>query len=119
MSLRIGSFLAQSPSPAALPASPAASPAVQPPPLPGTFGGLGIGQYLLMFLYLLVCAGLIFAVMSQTTKAEGLTGLMGGATQSVFRGKRSFEEKLSTLTNWLAGAFIVLSIVISFAFRHL
>jgi protein translocase SecG subunit len=43
-----------------------------------------------------------------------LSGTIGGATQSVFRGKRSIEEKLSEFTTYLAVAFVVLSIAISF-----
>jgi preprotein translocase subunit SecG len=80
--------------------------------------GNGVIGYLLMVVYLLVCLGLIVAVLSQTSKNEGLGGTLGGGgTQSVFHGKKSVEEKLGTITNVLAVSFIVLSMVVSLALR--
>jgi len=73
----------------------------------------------LQLLYSVICIGLIVAVMIQTTKSEGLSGMMGGATQSIFRGKKSFEEKISTFTNYLAAAFIIGSFIIFMLIRKL
>lgn len=73
-------------------------------------------QYVLVVIYFVVCVGLIAAVLSQTTKSEGLTGSMMGGSQSAFRGKKSFDDKLSTLTNSLAIAFLVLSMLVSASF---
>ncbi len=77
---------------------------------------MGLMQYVLVIIYFLVCAGLIAAVLSQTTKSEGLTGSMMGPSQPVFRGKKSWEDKLSTITNILAVAFLVLSMLVSASF---
>jgi len=76
-------------------------------------------QGLLLFVYFVVCVGLIVCVLLQTTKSEGLSGVIGGSTQAVFKGKRSVEEKLNQITTWLAVRFISLSqLVALFAFRH-
>ena len=114
--LRLWSVLAQSPAAEAVP-TPAGAPSVVPPPPPAASMGLGIVQYLLMTVYLLVCVGLIAAVLSQTSKNEGLSGMLGGNPQSVFRGKKSMEERLSAVTNYLAVSFLVLSMVISLVMR--
>ena len=122
--LRLWSFLAQvpgaeAPIQAGATQAPVPTPAaVAQPPVPAAPVGLGLVQYLLMALYLLVCVGLIAAVSSQTSKNEGLGGMLGGGnTQSVFQGKKSLEESLSTVTNYLAVSFIVLSMVVSLVMR--
>ena len=72
----------------------------------------------LLFIYFLVCLGLVIAVLLQTTKSEGLSGIMGGSAQSVFRGKKGFEETLQEITNYLAVSFVVMSFLVSlFAFK--
>ncbi|MBI3925974.1 MAG: preprotein translocase subunit SecG [Armatimonadetes bacterium] len=78
--------------------------------------GMGIIQYVVVVVYLLVCVGLILAVLSQSTKNEGLGGSMMAAPQTAFRGKKSFEDKLSTLTSTLAATFLVMSMLVSFMF---
>lgn len=111
--VRLWSTLAQ-----AAGGAPVSLPQAEPSSSPSTGGGLTPLQYVVMALYLLVCLGLIAAVLSQSSKEEGLSGMLGGgSTQSVFRGKKSFEEKLQTATNVLAVSFIVLSMLISWLFR--
>jgi preprotein translocase subunit SecG len=85
------------------------------PASPMAPGGIVIS--ILQIVYFVVCIALIAAVMLQTTKSEGLSGMMGGSTQSIFRGKKSFEEKVSTLTTWIAGAFIIGSFLIFLAIK--
>lgn len=113
--------------PAALP--PAAVPPVAVPPvavpqavmpvnIPAAVHPMGIGQYILLFVYFVICAALVFLVLVQTSKSEGLSGTLGGSTQSIFKGKKSFEEQIDKITKYTAIAFIVLSIFIGwFAFR--
>lgn len=69
---------------------------------------------LVLFVYFLICIGLIGCVLFQTTKNEGgLSGVIGGqVSSSLFRGKKSSEEHLTSWTNWLAIAFIVFSMLI-------
>jgi len=78
---------------------------------------LSVFQVSLLIIYFLVCAAMIALVLIQTSKSEGLTGTLGGTTKSVFQGKRSFDDKLTLITTYVAIAFIVLSILVSlFAF---
>ncbi|MDQ7822994.1 MAG: preprotein translocase subunit SecG [Candidatus Eremiobacteraeota bacterium] len=107
-------FLAQAQTPVEL--NPAVK-QVPPPVMPHQPGNILI--IVLQVIYFLVCAGLIAAVMLQTTKSEGLSGMLGGATQSVFRGKKSVEEKIGLITSYLAGAFIVGSLVIFMLMKNL
>lgn len=120
--LRLWSVLAQSPvaeaTGAVTPGAGASPMVVTTAGEPTTASTLTWLQYLLMAFYLMVCVGLIASVLSQTSKNEGLGGMLGGgSTQSVFRGKKSFEEKLGTITNYLAVTFIVLSMMISLVMR--
>lgn len=78
--------------------------------------GLSMGQKLLTLLYIVVCLGLIAAILARTTKSEGLSGSMMGPAETVFRGKKSVEDNISTLTNALAVLFLGLSIIVSFSF---
>lgn len=111
-------------------ASPAgeSAPATAPMPMPvASPGGIGtmaakapaviyslsIWQVIFLMVYFLVCVGLVVSVLLQTTKSEGLSGIIGGTAQSVFKGKKGFEDRLKEATNVLAVSFIVLSLLLS------
>lgn len=103
---------------AAATSAPAATPAVpgniQVPATPAASGYKHtIWHGLFLFVYFLVCVGLVTSVLLQTTKSEGLSGIIGGSAQSVFKGKKGFEETLQEMTNYLAVAFVLLSLVMS------
>lgn len=77
-----------------------------------------IWHTILLIIYFIVCLGLVATILMQTTKSEGLSGVIGGSTQSVFRGKKGFDERLQEITNYLAISFLVLSFIVSlFAFK--
>ncbi len=77
----------------------------------------GIAHTLALMLYFTVCIALIICVMFQTTKNEGLSGVIGGAASStLFKGKRSGEEMLTMWTTRLAVTFLVGSFLLWFAF---
>lgn len=79
---------------------------------------MNVIQYIVLFIYFATCAALIFLVLTQTSKSEGLTGTLGGSTQTVFRGKKSFEEQIDKITTYVAVLFVVLSVVMAwFVFR--
>lgn len=66
-----------------------------------------------LLIYFVICVALIICVLFQTTKSEGLSGVIGGtSTSSLFRGKKSAEENLSQWTNRLAVAFIACSLAL-------
>ncbi len=70
----------------------------------------------LMFIYIVVCFGLILAVLLQSSKGGGLAGAFGGGggdMGAVFGG-RGAANFLSKLTTILATAFMVLALIISF-----
>ena len=51
--------------------------------------GMSTSQTVLSIVYGLVAIGLIIAVLTRTTKSEGLSGSMMGPSESVFRGKKT------------------------------
>lgn len=59
----------------------------------------------------LVCVGLILAVVSQTTKHEGLGGTIGGSSSSSFRGRPGVEDQIHKITAYLAVTFMVTSLI--------
>ncbi|PIU60851.1 MAG: preprotein translocase subunit SecG [Armatimonadetes bacterium CG07_land_8_20_14_0_80_40_9] len=54
---------------------------------------------------------LIVAVLLQTTKSEGLSGTIGGKSETAFKGKKGTEETLNWITTVLAVAFFVSSLL--------
>lgn len=66
----------------------------------------------LMVVQLLVCLGLIIAVVLQESKGEGL-GSIGGGGKMFFNQASGTERVLEQTTKYLAVTFIVLSVVLS------
>ena len=62
-----------------------------------------------MVLQMLSAIALIAIIMSQATKSEGLSGMIGGKSESAFQGKPGFEERLAEITKWAAITFMVVS----------
>jgi preprotein translocase subunit SecG len=60
---------------------------------------------------------LIAIVMSQATKSEGLSGTIGGKTESAFQGKPGLEERLGEITKWSAIFFMVASAIVSYVVK--
>ncbi len=68
-------------------------------------------------LQMLSAVALIAIVMSQATKSEGLTGTIGGKSESAFQGKPGIEERLGEITKWSAITFMVMSAIVAYVFR--
>ena len=75
---------------------------------------------MLHFLYILLCImqvlfglSLIFIIQQQESKTEGLTGQIGTAVQSSFKGLAGREEKMNLLTRNLSIAFFGVSILVA------
>ncbi len=81
---------------------------------------VGANPLLIFFevVYALLCLVLIILIMMQTSKAEGLAGIMGGSMQNLFRGKQSVEQKLSKITSAVAIVFVLMSVVICYVINH-
>ncbi len=73
---------------------------------------LGIMTKLLIAVNVIVCFMLIFVVLLQRPKNEGLGAAFGGDTASNIFGAQT-TNVLATLTRWLAGIFMVLTLVLS------
>lgn len=70
-----------------------------------------------VFLQMISALALIAIVMSQATKSEGLTGTIGGKSESAFQGKPGLDERLGELTKWAAITFLVMSAIVAYVFR--
>ncbi len=75
-------------------------------------------QYFFGFIYIAVCLSLIGAILMKTSKNEGFSGSMmgGGMSDTNFRGAKSTEDSIDTVINYIAIAFIVLSLALSYVF---
>jgi len=73
-------------------------------------------RLLFMWLQIISACALIGIIMSQATKSEGLTGTIGGKSESAFQGKPGFEDRLDEITKWAAITFMVMSAVMAYIF---
>ncbi len=73
-------------------------------------------QTLFSILQVVSALALIGIIMTQASKNEGLSGSIGGKTESAFQGKPGFEDQLGEITKWAAVTFIVISGSVSFFF---
>ncbi len=55
---------------------------------------------------------LVLLIASQTSKQEGLGGVIGGQTSSAFGGRSMWEQQLDKLTKYVAVAFFAISCLI-------
>ena len=68
----------------------------------------------LTILQVLVCLGVIAAVVLQSGKSAGLSGSSAGGAEAFFGGKKKgLDELLGKITRWLAAAFLVLTLLIT------
>ena len=66
---------------------------------------------LLKVLFLIVCVLLVAGVLFSHQKSEGLSGIMGGMSQSS-RGVRGMDQGMRRIINYLCAAFIVLAFIV-------
>lgn len=71
----------------------------------------------LVFLQMISALFLIFIVMSQATKSEGLSGTIGGKSESAFQGKPGLEDRIAEITKWSAWTFLIVSLIVMIAFK--
>jgi len=65
-------------------------------------------------LQMLSAVALIAIVMSQATKSEGLSGTIGGKSESAFQGKPGLDDRLAEITKWSAISFMVVSAIVAY-----
>lgn len=80
----------------------------------GTFG------IILTIADLLVCVLLTAVVLFQSGKSAGLSGAIAGAADSFMsKGKsKTMDAKLASATKWIAGVFVVLSLLLCIVVNH-
>jgi preprotein translocase subunit SecG len=66
-------------------------------------------------LHIISCVVIILAVMFQTTKSEGLTGTIGGKSESTFK-RGGLDDLLERITTYGAVFFFVLSAVVAWLY---
>ncbi len=73
---------------------------------------------ILMFLFIMVCFGLILVILLQSSKGGGLAGAFGGGggAGAVFGG-RGAGNFLTKMTSWLAVGFLGIALLLSFLSR--
>jgi len=70
-------------------------------------------KVLLMILHVAVSIVLVISILLQASKGGGLASTFGGGASSSIFGPRGAASALSTLTQYLAGGFLVLSFILS------
>lgn len=96
----------------------AAAPTPTPLALPSNFQfnlvSAGSQHPVLLFviqaLFIATAAAMIVLMSVQTTKNEGLSGSIGGRSESAYRGRIGFDQQLTRLTGGVAIAFVFLAI---------
>ncbi len=75
---------------------------------------MGALKLIVQIVYILVCIGLTFVVLKQEGKVAGLSGTLVGSGETYWSKNkgRSAEGTLEKVTEILAGAFAVLSIIL-------
>ena len=72
-----------------------------------------IARGILIFIHIMISVVLVVVILLQASKGGGLAGIAGGQTSSALFGARGTASALSTITQYLAAAFLVLSVVLS------
>ena len=67
----------------------------------------------LTILDVLVCLGLIAAILMQSSKSTGVSGVIGGGSEQFFGKKKGMDELLSRISSVLAAVFFVLTLLIA------
>ncbi|MCG0275740.1 MAG: preprotein translocase subunit SecG [Thermosediminibacteraceae bacterium] len=74
-------------------------------------------RIVLAVVYILVCIGLIATVILQSGKSAGLSGTISGGAEVFFGRKKGLDDKLAKFTEFLAVAFLALSILMILVMR--
>ncbi len=65
------------------------------------------------FFFLLSAIALVFLLAIQTTKQEGLSGTLGGAVQSAYKGRLGFDQQISRVTSVAATCFVIFATLLA------
>jgi protein translocase SecG subunit len=74
-------------------------------------------QLLFGAVYIIICLSMIGSILMKTPKNDGLGGMMGGGSSDAsFKGAKSKDDTIDTITNWIAIAFVAMSIGLNYVF---
>ena len=74
-------------------------------------------QTIITIIQLLSCLVIIAIVLLQSGKSSGLSGAIGGGNGDSFLSRnkaKALDARLARLTKWVAGVFVVLTLVLNF-----
>ena len=77
-------------------------------------------QIILTVIQLLACVAIVVVVLLQSGKSAGLSGSIFGGTSDTFLARnkgKSLDAKLAKATKWLAGVFVLLTLVLNFVIK--
>ena len=66
----------------------------------------------------LLSVAMILCIVFQTTKSEGLSGIIGGATSSSLGGKSSTDRMLEGLTRYIAVGWFICTAITTWLYFH-
>ncbi len=69
---------------------------------------------------LISCVALVTIVLFQSGKSSGLSGAIGGGSGDTFLSKnksKSLDARLARFTKWVAGVFMLLTLVLNFIIK--
>lgn len=67
----------------------------------------------LMIVEVLVCLGLIAAVLMQSSRSAGVSGAIGGAADQFFGKKKGLDEFLAKIAAGLTVGFFVIALILA------
>jgi preprotein translocase subunit SecG len=72
-----------------------------------------LAKIIVLILQTLCALGLIFTVLMQEGKSAGLSGSIAGGADMIFGKKKGVDELFSKITAYLAGFFLLLTLVLA------
>ncbi len=78
---------------------------------------MGALKVILLIIDLLVCLGLVGAILMQSSRSAGISGTIGGASEQFFGKKKGMDEFLAKVSGILAAIFFVISLVLALFFQ--
>ncbi len=78
-----------------------------------------IPALILSIAYVILAVFLVVVVMLQSGKSNGLSGSIGGGSETFLAKNKakSLDARLAKMTKWVAIAFVVLTLVMSFVIK--
>ncbi len=70
-------------------------------------------RIIVLILQVICALGLISTVLLQSGKSAGLSGSIAGGSEALFGKKKGVDELFSKITAYLAGAFVLLTLLLT------